>query len=159
MWSVTDTEELKKYDVVLTTYNILSTEYQGSSDDVVSLGEGKKQKDKDKDENKAKSQSQKKHKSSTTPQEIKQTSPIFNMMLYRLILDEAHVIRDVRTKQARTVFALEAERRIAVTGTPFQNKINDGFALLHFLRVEPLSDPRIWNAMILGPLRRHDPHV
>jgi SWI/SNF-related matrix-associated actin-dependent regulator of chromatin subfamily A3 len=57
----------------------------------------------------------------------------------RVVLDEGHTIRNVRTTQlGRAALALKAERRWIVTGTPIQNRSADLYAAAAFLRLEPL---------------------
>lgn len=57
------------------------------------------------------------------------------------ILDEAHYIKNMETKRARWCRKIQAAYRIALTGTPLQNKPIDLFHLLHWLRPDqfPLS--------------------
>ena len=43
----------------------------------------------------------------------------------RVVLDEAHEIRNHTSQTARAVFALRSERRWVVTGTPMQNSLSD----------------------------------
>ncbi|CAI5992131.1 unnamed protein product [Closterium sp. NIES-64] len=79
--------------------------------------------------------------------------PLMQVKWRRVILDEAHVIKSVRTRAARAVTALQAERRWAVTGTPVQNQLGDLFSLLCFLRLDPLNDRLIWTRAIERPMR------
>jgi hypothetical protein len=67
-------------------------------------------------------------------------SPLHSVRWQRVVLDEAHVIANRHTLQSRAVLALHASARWVVTGTPIQNKIEDVFPMLSFLRVHPLED-------------------
>lgn len=58
----------------------------------------------------------------------------------RIILDEAHVIRNRKTAQARACCQLKALHRWALTGTPVQNHEEDIQSLLAFLRCQPFDD-------------------
>jgi SNF2 family DNA or RNA helicase len=49
----------------------------------------------------------------------------------RIVLDEGHIIKTRNTRQAKAAFALQAERRWVLTGTPIQNKLDDLFSLVH----------------------------
>ncbi|KAK6127194.1 hypothetical protein DH2020_039078 [Rehmannia glutinosa] len=79
-------------------------------------------------------------------------SPIKKIEWRRVILDEAHVIKNVNTQQSRAVTNLNAKRRWAVTGTPVQNNSFDLFSLVAFLKFEPLSMKSLWNSLIQRPL-------
>ncbi|CCW63417.1 unnamed protein product [Phytomonas sp. EM1] len=57
----------------------------------------------------------------------------------RIVLDEAHRIKGRTTSTARSAFALEAEYRWCLTGTPLQNRVGDVYSLLRFLRIKPYS--------------------
>ncbi|KAJ5530060.1 hypothetical protein N7527_003453, partial [Penicillium freii] len=58
---------------------------------------------------------------------------------FRIVLDEAHYIRNRATKQFQAVVNLSAQHRWCLTGTPIQNSIEDLGALVAFLRV-PILD-------------------
>lgn len=47
-------------------------------------------------------------------------SPIKKIEWWRIILDEAHMMRNVTARQSRAVVNLKGDRRWAVTGTPFK---------------------------------------
>ena len=58
------------------------------------------------------------------------------------------------TARSSYVFALEAERRWAVTGTPVQNAVGELFSLLHFLRLPGVADSaQSWLAAMARPGR------
>jgi len=50
-----------------------------------------------------------------------------------IILDEAQAIKNSGTRQARAVKQLQAEARIALTGTPVENRLSDLWSLFDFL--------------------------
>ncbi len=49
------------------------------------------------------------------------------------VLDEAQAIKNPATKQTRTVKRLQADVRIAMTGTPIENRLSDLWSLFDFL--------------------------
>lgn len=71
---------------------------------------------------------------------------------WRVILDEAHIIKNVNAQQSRAVTDLKAKRRWAVTGTPIQNGTSDLFSLMAFLRFEPFSVQNFWQRLVNRPL-------
>jgi len=90
-----DTEKLKKYDLVLTTYTTLSNESMGM------------------------------------PAKVTEWR--------RIILDEAHTIKNFTAKQSQAVCKLKGKYRWAVTGTPIQSGCIDLFSFMVFLRFDPFS--------------------
>jgi SWI/SNF-related matrix-associated actin-dependent regulator of chromatin subfamily A3 len=72
-------------------------------------------------------------------------SSIFDVAFHRVILDEAHNIRNASTGYFKSVKALKTERRLCLTGTPFNNHPNDIQSLLSFLNVEPLSEKKVFD--------------
>jgi SWI/SNF-related matrix-associated actin-dependent regulator of chromatin subfamily A3 len=79
------------------------------------------------------------------------SSLLFSIFWHRIILDEAHVIRSKETICAKSIYALQAERRWCITGTPIQNRLIDIFSLLRFLRVRPYDDLQTFQEQILRP--------
>jgi len=66
----------------------------------------------------------------------------------RVILDEAHFVKNPATALSKSCCRIEAARRWAVTGTPIQNSLQDAFGLLKFLKHEPWCEPAFWKAAI-----------
>ncbi|XP_063831636.1 uncharacterized protein LOC135080842 [Ostrinia nubilalis] len=66
----------------------------------------------------------------------------------RVILDEAHIVRNHKAATSLAVSALPGRRRWCLTGTPVQNKDLDLFALMKFLRVTPFDDLAMWKKWI-----------
>ncbi|KAH6867419.1 SNF2 family N-terminal domain-containing protein [Thelonectria olida] len=75
-------------------------------------------------------------------------SPLFSIRWRRVILDEAHFVRNGNSQTAHAVCALSAVSRWAVTGTPIQNRLSDLATLLKFIRVYPYDDPKCFDADI-----------
>ena len=50
-----------------------------------------------------------------------------------------------------------ADRRLCLTGTPVQNKLDDVFALVKFLRLEPLDNKSAWTEYIGTPVKYGQP--
>ena len=85
------------------------------------------------------------------------TSPFMNLNFFRIVLDEAHMIREQTTLVSQSVCALEGSRKWAVTGTPIQNRLDDLGALIKFLRVKPFD--LSFAQYILTPFKNADPEI
>ena len=70
---------------------------------------------------------------------VKEDSILHAIKFHRLILDEAHSIKSRTTSVAKACFALKAEYKWCLSGTPVQNRIGEFFSLLRFLEVEPFA--------------------
>ncbi|KAI1458191.1 SNF2 family N-terminal domain-containing protein [Annulohypoxylon moriforme] len=77
-------------------------------------------------------------------------SVLYSLKWYRLVLDEAHVIRNWPTKQFKAVMQLDAGIRWCMTGTPIQNSLEDLASLVKFLRVPILEDISTFRRYIIG---------
>ncbi|PGH04741.1 hypothetical protein AJ80_08471 [Polytolypa hystricis UAMH7299] len=70
---------------------------------------------------------------------VKEESIIHSLHFHRLILDEAHNIKQRSTSVAKACFALKANYKWCLSGTPVQNRIGEFFSLLRFLEVKPFA--------------------
>ena len=122
----TSKQVLQRHDVVLTTYGTLSAEFAASED------------------------------SKERGTLFKRATLLHAMHWARIILDEAHIIKQRTTATCKAAAALSADCRWCVTGTPIQNTLSDLFSLLHFLRVEPWATYRFWNMAVQKPFENKD---
>lgn len=81
---------------------------------------------------------------------------IFSVNFFRLILDEAHSIKNRQSKTAKACYEIAAEHRWVLTGTPIVNRLEDLFSLIRFLRVEPWNNFSFWRTFITVPFESKD---
>jgi superfamily II DNA or RNA helicase len=63
-----------------------------------------------------------------------------------LVLDEAQAIKNAGTQQSKAVKALDAQARIALTGTPVENQLGDLWSLFDFLNPGLLGPATVFKA-------------
>ncbi|KAI0432734.1 SNF2 family N-terminal domain-containing protein [Xylaria sp. FL1042] len=78
--------------------------------------------------------------------------PLFNEEWGRIVLDEAHKIRNHLSKTFNAVFHLPAQRRWCLTGTPIQNSLADFGALLLFIGVPPFDKEGVFANLVGNPV-------
>ncbi|KAI1503326.1 RAD5-like protein [Biscogniauxia marginata] len=81
---------------------------------------------------------------------------LFSLSFFRIILDEAHTIKNRQSKTAKACYELSAEHRWVLTGTPIVNRLEDLFSLVRFLRVEPWNNFSFWRTFITVPFEGKD---
>lgn len=76
----------------------------------------------------------------------------------RVVLDEAQYIKNAQTKQALAVRALNSASRIALTGTPVENRLTELWSILDFLNPGYLGGAANFRKRFAIPIERyHDP--
>ncbi|KAJ1735646.1 hypothetical protein LPJ61_000441 [Coemansia biformis] len=146
-------KRLCRYDVVLTTFNVLQSEYSRETRQLLL------------DEHDAPElarpgvfDSSSEEESSTKAFQVPESpyvSPLQAVHWHRVVLDEAHSIKERRTLSSIAAYMLHADRRWCLTGTPIQNRLDDLYSLLRFLHATPLDNWRIWLAYIAAPFHEN----
>ncbi|KAF1981973.1 hypothetical protein K402DRAFT_398008 [Aulographum hederae CBS 113979] len=111
-------DDLKKYDIVITTYQTLTSEHAGSSDTEKGIKLG-----------------------------------CFGVHWYRIVLDEAHSIKNRSAKSTQACYALRAHYRWCLTGTPMQNNLDELQSLIKFLQIKPYCDLGPWKEQIITSMK------
>lgn len=130
-------DDLRKFDVVLTSYGTLYSEYRKHLPESI-----------DTTHNTYVDFSGENRKLpalptlsflSTLKRKSEYISPFYEQgaMFYRIILDEAHEIKNTATGKSKACCILSSQYRWCLTGTPVQNNVYDIYALLRFLRIRP----------------------
>ncbi|XXG99387.1 G protein-coupled receptor gpr1 [Hypoxylon texense] len=86
----------------------------------------------------------------------KTSRPIINAYFYRVILDEAHNIKNRLAKSSIAAAQIQAEYRWCMTGTPFMNRTEEIYSLLRFLRIKPYNVWEKFNEDIDKPIKSLD---
>ncbi|MFI5501784.1 DEAD/DEAH box helicase [Nocardia asteroides] len=72
----------------------------------------------------------------------------------RIVLDEAQHIKNAATRQSRAARALPARHRLALTGTPVENRLEELRALFDFAMPKLLGSPQSFRAKFAVPIER-----
>ena len=73
----------------------------------------------------------------------------------RVALDEAQNIKNAETKQSRAVSSLDAARRLALTGTPVENRLSELWSILTFLNPGLLGSAADFRRRFSIPVERY----
>ncbi|KAL6453188.1 RAD16 DNA repair protein RAD16 [Candida maltosa Xu316] len=68
---------------------------------------------------------------------VKEKSALHNLEFYRVILDEAHNIKDRNSNTSRAASHLNTKKRWCLTGTPLQNRIGEMYSLIRYMKLDP----------------------
>jgi SNF2 family DNA or RNA helicase len=73
---------------------------------------------------------------------------------HTVVLDEAQAVKNFATKRAQAVFSLKAGFRIATTGTPVENRLDELWTLFRFLNPGLLGSRERFNERYATPIER-----
>ncbi|KAK6917495.1 SNF2, N-terminal, partial [Dillenia turbinata] len=162
-----DPWELAKYDVVLTTYSIVSMEVPKQSLVDKDDDEKKKVQSNVVPSNCVSSGKKRKYPPSSNKRCLKGKKgmddalleavarPLARVGWFRVVLDEAQSIKNYRTQVARACWGLRAKRRWCLSGTPIQNAIDDLYSYFRFLRYDPYAVYNTFCSMIKVPIAKN----
>lgn len=72
----------------------------------------------------------------------------------RVIVDEAQHVKNVATRQAKALRLLTTDHRIALTGTPVENRLEDLRAVVDLVNPGLLGTPSVFRARFADPIER-----
>ncbi|BEJ17181.1 hypothetical protein CspHIS471_0605820 [Cutaneotrichosporon sp. HIS471] len=144
-------DELKKYDVVITTFQVLASEM------AILL----KTKPKSAGNSKNARRGPDSDSDSDVPLPIKKSRAkakergptLFQLKWLRVVIDEAQNIKNHKTKAAQAACQLTAKFRWCLTGTPIQNNVEELYSLFKFLRAKPLDNWQVFRSRVSAEVK------
>ncbi len=86
---------------------------------------------------------------------IRRDKKIFSPITWhRIVVDEAQNIKNPRSAQTRVVQQLKADHRLALTGTPIENRLMDLWSIFHFLNPGYLGSAAQFRRAYETPIQR-----
>ncbi|MCH9058689.1 MAG: DEAD/DEAH box helicase, partial [Planctomycetes bacterium] len=73
----------------------------------------------------------------------------------RVVLDEAQFIKNPTTKQSRAVRELSSDSRVALTGTPVENRLSELWSIMDFLNPGYLGSSHMFRKRFAVPIERY----
>ncbi|GAA5832025.1 hypothetical protein JCM3766R1_003691 [Sporobolomyces carnicolor] len=107
---ISKAKELENYDVVLTSYAVMESNFRRENKGFTRKGKL-----------------------------MKEDSILHKVKWHRVILDEAHNIKDRQSNTAKAAFALRSHFRWCLSGTPLQNRVGELYSLIRFVGADPYA--------------------
>ncbi|GAA6061262.1 hypothetical protein JCM10212_000703 [Sporobolomyces blumeae] len=152
-------------DVVVTSYGILCSDFKKSglaAEEKEKSKENTKQKQDEAAEKEganSKGKGKGKENGEKTKGKRKKLQGLFAIEWFRIVLDEAHLIKSRTTLNAKASYALKGARRWALTGTPIVNRLEDLYSLLHYIQLEPWGNFSFFKTFVTVPFQNKDPRA
>lgn len=77
-----------------------------------------------------------------------------NMNWHIICLDEAQHIKDVQTKRSNIIRSLNCEGKVALSGTPIENRLMELWSLVEFLNPKFLGTEAVFKQLYVQPIER-----
>lgn len=131
---------MKQFDVVMTSYGTLSSEFKKHYRSAIEEAKVSKDQNVLPDENAGGTD---------------YVSPFFasESNFYRIILDEAQNIKNKLSIASKAVSRIKSTYRFCLSGTPMQNNVDELYPILRFLRIRPYDDQARFNKDISVPIK------
>jgi superfamily II DNA or RNA helicase len=84
----------------------------------------------------------------------RETEELAGLGWHRVVLDEAQNIKNAGSKQARAVRALPAAHRVALTGTPVENRLSELWSVMEFANPGLLGPASTFRSKFAVPIER-----
>jgi SNF2 family DNA or RNA helicase len=92
---------------------------------------------------------------STYPLVARDHETLRRLEWHRVTLDEAQYIKNPPTKQTAAIRSLSASRRLALTGTPVENRLSELWSIMEFLNPGYLGPSSEFRRRFAIPVERH----
>ncbi len=92
---------------------------------------------------------------STYPLLVRDEEVLLKRKFHYLILDEAQVVKNPKSKAAHVIRHIQCNHRLCLTGTPMENHLGELWALFDFLMPGFLGDAKQFTTLFRNPIEKH----
>ncbi|MDD7964718.1 DEAD/DEAH box helicase [Actinomycetospora sp. DW7H6] len=86
---------------------------------------------------------------------VRDTDAFAELAWHRVVLDEAQMVKNNRSRGARAVRRLDAEHRLALTGTPVENRLAELWSIMDAVNPGMLGSATAFRERYAVPVERH----